>query len=143
MASSNVAAAAARTYYDNPGAGAFFATFTQNYASSDNVLNDINQLGYLAPNVRVVAVGFFPTDMDTNGTPTVVHKITVGAVDIVTGLTGAQTGTSAWLPVLSTVAPVDQGAGPEVPTLVQLQTTTAAATAAAGSIVVVLLCQKF
>ncbi len=57
------------------------------------------QAGYIPPNTRVVAVYWGPTDLDTNVSPAVVHKVTVNAVDVVTGLTGAQTGTSSLSPV--------------------------------------------
>lgn len=134
-----VPAAAARTYYDNPGAGAFVVSFNLTFGTTDNELNDIQQAGYLPPNVKLLAVGFYPTDMDTNGAPAVVHKVTVGATDVVTGLTGAQTGTSSFTPVTNAgrvLAPAT------TPTLVQVQSTTAAATAAAGTAVLDLWCQK-
>src|SRR6185503_13202627 len=99
----SVAASAARAYYDNPGAGAFLAKFTLTYGSTDNESADIMQAGYIGPNVRVVAVGWYPTDMDT-GIAAVVHKVTINAVDAVTGLTGAQTGASSWTPVTPTFA---------------------------------------
>lgn len=134
-----VAASAAKTYYDNPGAGAFWAFFNLTFASTDNETNDIMQAGYIGPNVRVLSVGFYPTDMDTNGTPTVVHKVTINAVDAVTGLTGAQTGTSSLSTVTSTFMATTPGTAIQ---LVQVQSTTAAATGAAGTAVLALLCQK-
>jgi hypothetical protein len=135
----SVAASAARVFYDNPGAGSFWATFNLTFGTTDNELNDIMQAGYIGPNVRVLAVFWGPTDMDTNGSPTVAHKVTVNAVDAVTGLTGAQTGTSSLSPVTSTFASTAPGTAPQ---LVQVQSTAASATAAAGTAVLSLLCQK-
>lgn len=135
----SVAASAGRNYYDNPGAGSFFAIFNLTFGSTDNELNDIMQAGYIGPNVRVVSVGWYPTDMDTNGTPTLAHKVTINSVDAVTGLTGAQSGTSSTSAVTSTFAATTPGTSPQ---LVQVQSTTAAATAAAGTAVLVLHCQK-
>jgi hypothetical protein len=135
----SVAASAARGFYDNPGAGAFWATFNLTFGTTDNELNDIMQAGYIGPNVRVLAVYFGPTDMDTNGSPAVVHKVTINAVDAVTGLTGAQTGASSLTAVTPTFAATAPGTAVQ---LVQVQSTTAAATAAAGTAVLALLCQK-
>jgi hypothetical protein len=134
-----VSANAARTFYDNAGAGSFLAVFNLTFGTTDNELNDIMQAGYIPANTRVVAVGWFPTDMDTNGSPAAVHKVTVNSVDQVTALTGAQTGTSSWNAVTSTAVATTPGTSPQ---LVQVQTTTAAATAAAGTAVLVLLCQR-
>jgi hypothetical protein len=135
----SVAASAARLAYDNPGAGAFWATFNLTFGATDNELNDIMQAGYLPANTRVLAVYWGPTDMDTNGSPAAVHKVTINAVDAVTALTGAQTGTSSLSPVTSTFASTTPGTAVQ---LVQVQTTTAAATGVAGTAVLGLLCQK-
>jgi hypothetical protein len=134
-----VAASASKTFYDNPGAGTFWAKFNLTFGTTDNELNDIMQAGYIGPNVLPLVVGWFPTDMDTNGSPVVVHKVTINGVDAVTALTGAQTGTSSLTPVTPTFAATTPGTAPQ---LVQVQTTTAAATAAAGTGVLMLLCQK-
>lgn len=134
-----VAASAARNYYDNPGAGAFVVSFNLTFGATDTELADVMQAGYLPPNTKLLAVGWYPTDMDTNGTPTVVHKVTVGATDVVTGLTGAQTGVSSLTPVTNAgrvLAPSTS------PTLVIVTATTASATAAAGTAVLDLYCQK-
>lgn len=135
----SVAASAARLAYENPGAGAFLAVFSLTFGTTDNELNDIMQAGYIPANTRVVAVGWHPTDMDTNVSPAVVHKVTVNSVDVVSALTGAQTGTASWTPVTATAAATTPGTSVQ---LVQVQTTTAAATAAAGTATLTLLCQK-
>lgn len=134
-----VPASAARNFYDNPGAGAFVVSFNLTFGTTDNELNDIMQAGYMPPNVKLLAVAFYPTDMDTNGSPAVVHKVTVGATDVVTGLTGAQSGASSFTPVTNAARVLAPSTSP---TLVQVQSTTAAATAAAGTAVLDLWCQK-
>lgn len=134
----SVSANAAKTYYSNPGAGAFLSRFVLTYGSTDTEASDVMEAGYVAPNTRVVAVGYYPTDLDT-GIAAVVQKVTVNGVDAVTGLTGAQTGASSWTPVTPTFSTTAPGTSPQ---LVKVTTTTAAATGAAGTVVLELLCQK-
>lgn len=134
-----VAASTARNYVQNPGAGTFWVPFNLTFSATDNELNDVVQAGYIGANVRVIAVGWFPTDMDTNVSPLVVHKVTVNSVDAVTGLTGAQTGTSSFTPVTSTFAATVPGTAVQ---LVTVTSTAAAATAAIGTAVLGLLCQN-
>jgi hypothetical protein len=133
----SVGAAALRVFKGNPGFGAYWAIFNLTFGTADNETNDIMQAGYIPANHRVLAVGWHPTDMDT-GIAAVVHKVTINAVDAVTGLTGAQTGTSSFTPVTPTFAATAPGTDKQ---LVQVQTTTAAATGAAGTAVLALLCQ--
>lgn len=132
-----VAASAAKLFTDLV-SGCFLATFNLTFLSTDNETNDIMQAGYIGPNVRVLAVGWYPTDMDTNVSPAVAHKVTINTVDAVTGLTGAQTGASSLTPVTPTFASTAPGTAAQ---LVQVQSTTAAATGAAGTAVLALLCQ--
>jgi|SRR5882724_1350122 len=134
-----VAASAARNYYDNPGAGTFVVPFNLTFLSTDNETADVMEAGYLPPNVRMVGVTWAPTDMDTNGSPAVVHKVTVGSTDIVTGLTGAQTGTSSYTAVTNAAAVL---APATTPTKVTVTSSTAAATGAAGTAVLFIHCQK-
>jgi hypothetical protein len=133
----SVAASAARTFVDVP-VGMFAVSFNLTYSTTQNELNDVMQAGYIGPNVRVHAVGWYPTDMDTNGSPAVVHKVTVNSVDAVSSLTGAQSGTASFTPVNPTFAATTPGTDKQ---LVTVTTTTAAATAAAGTAVLVLFCQ--
>jgi hypothetical protein len=135
----SVAASAARNFYDNPGAGLFVVPFNLTFASTDNETNDVMQAGYCPPNVRLVAVGWYPTDMDTNVSPAVVHKVTVGSTDVVTGLTGAQSGTASFTPVTNAAAVLAPSTSAQ---LVTVTSTTAAATGAAGTAVLLLFCQK-
>lgn len=134
----SVAASAARNFYAKPGAGAFFVPFSLTFGSTDNELNDVMEAGYIPPFARVVAVYWAPTDMDTNGSPVVVHKVTVGSTDVVTGLTGAQTGAASWTPVTNAAVTAATSSAAQ---LVKVTSTTAAATAAAGTAVLMLLCQ--
>lgn len=135
----SVAASAARNFYDNPGAGMFVVPYSLSFSTTQNELNDVMEAGYLPANTRVFAVIWAPTDMDTNGSPAAVHKVTVGSTDIVTGLTGAQTGTSSL--TVCTQAAVTAAVSSSAQ-LVKVTTTTAAATAAAGTAGLYLLCQK-
>lgn len=135
----SVASSAARTFYDNPGAGAFFVPFSLTYSTTQNELNDVMEAGYIPANTRVVAVYWGATDMDTNVSPAVVHKVTVGSIDVVASLTGAQTGTASWTAVTPTAAATAVSSSAQ---LVKVTTTTAAATAAAGTATLMLLCQK-
>lgn len=134
----SVAASAARNFYQNPGAGTFACEFSLTFGSTDNQLNDVMEAGYIPPYAKVYAVGWYPTDMDTNVSPAAVHKVTVNSVDIVSSLTGAQTGTASWTPVTPTSAATATSSSKQ---LVTVTTTTAAATAAAGTARLVLFCQ--
>lgn len=132
-----VSANAARVYKDHPGFGLFAVPFSLTFGTNDNQLNDVMEAGYIGGGVSPYAVVWIPTDMDTNVSPAAVHKVTVGSTDIVTGLTGAQSGTAQIVPV-SAIATTTGGAA----TKVTVTTTTAAATAAAGTATLILLCQK-
>lgn len=134
----SVAASSARLYYQNPGSGSFLARFVLTYASTDTEASDVMEAGYIAPNARVVAVGYYPTDLDT-GIAAVVQKVTINGVDAVTLLTGAQTGASSWSAVTPTFSTTAPGTSAQ---LVKVTTTTAAATGAAGTVVLECLCQR-
>ena len=133
-----LAASAARNFYQNPGAGTFACEFSLTYGSTDNETNDVMEAGYIPPYAKVYAVGWYPTDMDTNVSPAVVHKVTVNSVDIVSSLTGAQTGTASWTPVTPTSAGTATSSSAQK---VTVTSTTAAATGAAGTARLVLFCQ--
>jgi len=134
----SLSAAEARTFYDNVGAGVFAAVFTKSFSTTQNELNDVMEMGYIPANTRVLSIGYFPTDMDTNVSPALVQKVTVNGVDQVTGLTGGQSGTSSLNAPTATAIGTTPGTDKQ---LVTITSTTAAATAAAGSVVLVLLCQ--
>ena len=131
----------ATTAIDAPYAGAegtFLVPFTTSYSTSQNELNDVMEIGYLPANVTVYGFIYAPTDMDTNVSPALVHKVTVNGVDVVTSLTGGQTGTASWNVVTPTAVGTTPGTSPQ---LVTITSTTAAATAAAGTVTLALLCQ--
>ncbi len=133
----SVAASAARLFTDHPpGSGLFVCSFSLTFATTQLELNDVMEAGYIPANTRVLAVVWAPTDMDS--ATTAVHKVTVGSTDIVTGLTGAQTG-AASLTVCTQASIV---ATPSTsPALVKVTTTTAP-TAVAGTAMLFLLCVK-
>lgn len=130
-----VASTAARQYKDPPTFGAFMPEFDLTFGTTDNQTNDVMEAGYIGAGVTVYGAIWQPTDMDTNVSPAVVHKVTVGTTDVVTGLTGAQSGTAQIAAGSTFVTTTDR-------TKVTVTTTTAAATAAAGTAKLVLLCQK-
>jgi len=115
-------------------AGLFLVPFALSYSTSQNESNDVMEAGYLPANVTVH--GFFvkATDMDTNVSPAVVHKLTLGSTDLVTGITAGQTGGQAVYACTPTTITEK--------TKLTVTTTTAAATAAAGTLYVSALCQK-
>lgn len=94
-------------------------------ATNQLELNDVMEVSYLPPGIKIWMVGYLPTDMDT-GTA-LVQKITVGSTDVATTLNGGQTGTAALV----------QLATPYVTTAqekVTITNTTAAGTGATGSV---------
>jgi hypothetical protein len=134
----SLSAAEARTFYDNVGAGAFLAVFTKSFSTTQNELADVMEMGYLPANTRVVGILYAPTDMDSNVSPTLVHKVTVNGVDQVTALSGGQSGTASWQVPTTTAVQTTPGTDKQ---LVTITSSTAAATAVAGSVTLVLLCQ--
>jgi len=128
---SSVAASAAFGVPKASAVGLVGYPFTVAYVAGELELNDVHEAGYLPPNVTVVGALVKSDDLDTAGSPLVVHKITVGSTDIVTGITAAQTGGQA----VYACTPLALTAK----TLVKVQTTTAAGTAAAGSFYLTLL----
>ncbi len=135
----SLTAAAIRNQPEHVGTGVFPMEFDLTFSSSNNELNDVMEAGYLPEYTRVAAVIWAPTDMDTNGSPAVVHKVTVGSTDIVSSLTGAQTGAASL--TVCTQASI-AAAVSSSRQLVKVQTTTAAATAAAGTAKLILLCYR-
>lgn len=133
MAGETTAAVSADTPYEVP-AGMFLVPFTVAYATTQLELNDVMELGYLPTNCTVYGVIYSPTDMDTNVSPAVVQKITIGSTDVATGLTGAQTGAKSFVGIV----PLTLSAK----TLAKVTTTTVPGTAAAGTLYCAFLCQK-
>lgn len=114
--------------------GMFLVPFTLTYSTTQNELNDVMQAGYLPAGVTVYGLIYSPTDMDTNVSPALVQKVTIGSTDVATALTGAQTGAKTFVGI----TPVTLTAK----TLATVTSTTAAATAAAGTLYLAFVCQK-
>lgn len=68
-------------------------TFTVTLATTEMEVGDVVNLGYIPAGVTVLAVGFASNDLDSAAGA--VNKITIGATDVVTGLTNAQAGSVA------------------------------------------------
>jgi hypothetical protein len=133
MAGETVSTTGTFSPYELP-QGLFLVPFTLTYSSTNNETNDVMEAGYTPANCKIYGLIYMATDMDTNVSPAVVHKVTVGSTDIVTGLTGAQTGVGS----VSACTPLSVTSK----SLVKVTTTTAAATGAAGTLYVALICQK-
>lgn len=133
MAGETTSAASADVPFELP-AGLFLVPFTLTYATGQLEANDVMEAGYLPSGVTVYSVLYAPTDMDTNVSPGLVQKVTIGSTDVLTGLTGGQTGTKS----SNVITPIALTAK----TLAKVTTTTAAATAAAGTLYLAFLCQK-
>lgn len=133
MAGETTATTALNPPFEAPD-GLFLVPFTVSFATTQLELNDVVECGYIAPNCTIYGVIYSPTDMDTNVSPALVQKVTVGSTDVVTALTGGQTGTKSFV-----------GCTPLALTAkskVSITSTTAAATAAAGTVYLAFLCQK-
>ncbi len=131
-----VSAANVRQQMGNPGAGFFPLRFDLSYSTTQNELADVMQAGYLPPGVKVASVLAYSTDVDT-GIVAVVHKVSVGSVDIVAGLVCGQAGVSE---IKAVTAAYIQAAPVATEQLITVTTTTAAATAAAGTMTLILNC---
>jgi hypothetical protein len=103
-------------------------SMTATYSNTNQLeTNDVMQVGYLPANITIYGLGVIATDMDTDGSPALVQKVTVGSTDIVTGITAGQSAGNVFYNVSTpyTTAAYD---------LVKVTTTTAAATGATGSL---------
>lgn len=114
--------------------GMFLVPFTVSYATTQLELNDVMELGYLPANCTCYGIVYSPTDMDTNVSPAVVQKVTIGSTDVATGLTGAQTGAKSFVGIVPITVTSK--------TLAKVTTTTVPATAAAGTLYCAFLCQR-
>ncbi len=114
--------------------GTFMVPFTITYTTGMLELNDVAEAGYLPANCTVYGWLVKATDMDTNVSPALIQKITLGSTDLVTGVTAGQTGAAAGYGCVPTTITAK--------TKVTVTNTAAAATAASGSLYLVALCQK-
>ncbi len=116
-----------------PAAGAFFVPLLIAYATGELELNDVHEAGYI-PKGTLLGWIIKATDMDTNVSPTLSQKITVGSTDVVTAITYGQTGADGFRACTPTVV-TDK-------TKVSVTNTAAAATAAAGTLYLTAVMQK-
>lgn len=133
MTASTVAVAASAAHlvpkgYEIGLAGLLFTAAIATTSLDD--IGDIVELGYLPANCTVVGFIVNATDMDS-GSAALAYKLTLGATDVVTGITTGQSAASAFF-----------GCVPQVLTAVtklQVNITTVSATAVAGTLNVVAL----
>ena len=106
------------------------AVWTTEVATTQLELNDVLNMGYVPKGATLIGFVPFVDDLDSNGTPTLAWKITVGSTDVKTGLTlGQASSVSTNTGGFIAIEPVTT----TEPTLVKVTFTTAAATAAAGT----------
>lgn len=104
--------------------------WTTELATTQLELADVINMGYIPKGATLLGFIPFVDDLDSNGSPALVWKITVGSTDVKTGLTLGQaaslvTNTGGFI----AIEPITVTA----PTLVTVTVTTAAATAVAGT----------
>lgn len=127
-----VAASAIHQVPKNFSAGLMGLLFTATMATTQiDDVSDITELGYLPENCTVVGFLVSATDMDSNGTPLLVGKLTLGSTDVVTAIGEGKTGTSALYACVPQILTAR--------TKLQWNTTAVAATAVAGTLYVTAL----
>ena len=68
---------------------------TATYSNTNQLeINDVMEVCYLPPGIKIWALGVTATDMDSS--TGLVQKVTVGSTDIVTGLTNGQAATTTF-----------------------------------------------
>ena len=95
--------------------------------------NDAITMGYLPAGVTLLGFIAFAEDLDSNASPALVSKITVGSTDVKTGMTLGQAATGLTSSISSFVA--IEPLAITAKTAVTWTVTTAAGTAAAGTLV--------
>lgn len=107
--------------------------WTTELATSQLELNDVINMGYIPNGATLVGFFAYADDLDSNGSPALAWKITVGSTDVKTGITIGQATSVSTHSVTQFlgIEPITMTAA----TLVKVTFTTAAATAAAGTFV--------
>lgn len=105
------------------------AVWSHEYTTGQLEANDVLEAGYVPKGATLLGFFAFYDDLDSNGSPALVQKITVGSTDVKTGITTGQAGGGTFIGI----EPITLTAT----TLVKVTNTTAAATAAAGTFVLV------
>lgn len=126
-----VAASAARGIRRIYDAGMVPIPFSIAYTTGMLENTDVAEAGYLPPDVTLYGFIVKATDMDSNGSPALAQKITVGATDLVTGITVGQTGGADFFACTPTAI--------TAVTKVIVTNTAASATAVAGTLYVTAL----
>lgn len=101
------------------------AVWTTELATTQLELNDVIQMGYIPSGATVIGFFVYSDDLDSNATPALASKITVGSTDVATALTTGRSAGGAFVGIEPVTVTSD--------TLVSVTFTTAAATAAAGT----------
>lgn len=99
--------------------------WSHEYTTGELEANDVLQVGYIPAGATLLGFFMYSDDLDSNGTPALVRKITVGATDVATGLTYGQSAGGGFV----AMEPLTVTSN----TLVKMTVTTAAATAVAGT----------
>lgn len=107
------------------------AVWTTELATSQLELNDVINMGYIPQGAVLVGFYAFADDLDSNASPALAWKITVGSTDVKTSITIGQASSVSTHSITQFlgIEPITMSA----PTLVKVTFTTAAATAAAGT----------
>lgn len=105
------------------------AVWTHEYTTGQLELNDVLNIGYIPAGATLTGFFLYSDDLDSNVSPALVRKITVGSTDVATGLTTGQSAGGAFVGIEPVSVTAD--------TLVKVTNTTAAATAVAGTTVLV------
>ncbi len=113
--------------------GLCLATYDVEVLTTDLQSADEVTIGML-PTGTVYGVYITSTDLDTNGTAALVQKLTIGGVDVATGINVGQAGGTAHIAIPPTALAESTEA--------KLVTTTSAATAATGTVKLAFLIQR-
>lgn len=109
------------------GVGLVANPFTTSVATTSlDEQDDIFEIGYVPAGVTVIGFVVKSTDLDTDGTPTIVFKLQLAGSDIVTGIDVGKAGTSGFYACTPTTTTASS--------LLQGKVTTAATAAAAGTV---------
>lgn len=114
--------------------GLFVVPFTKAFATTQLELNDVMEVGYVPADCTVLGFFIKETDMDSNVSPTLAQKLTLGSTDLVTSITYGQTGSDGFRACVPTAITAK--------TKLTMTNTAAAATAVAGTAYIGVLCQR-
>lgn len=107
------------------------AVWTTELATTQLELNDVINMGYIPTGAVLLGFIAYADDLDSNGSPALAWKITVGSTDVKTGITIGQASSVSTHSITQFLG-IEPITTTEA-TLVKVTFTTAAATAAAGT----------